>query len=133
VDARPSSDSDYGSEPWEAAAAYRVTLWEQAAKRPDADQQRMGWSPFPGAPMGWAQITFDLVGAQDVREAIQWAEKTLAAHEGPVSRDGVQVQDWEYVIYAKGPTEDRWLQVAGWTPVLAPEAPLNLKRLRGHS
>jgi hypothetical protein len=70
--------------------------------------------------MGWEEMTFELDGAEDVREAIQWAEMTLASGEGPASRRGVPVQDREYVIYAKAKSEDRWLHVAGWTPVLPP-------------
>jgi hypothetical protein len=61
-----SPDHDYASEPSEVATAYRVTLWEQPARPPDIDRLRMGGSPYPGAPMGWEQMTFDLVGAQDV-------------------------------------------------------------------
>jgi hypothetical protein len=129
VEARPAPDVYDGNEPWEAAAAYRVTLWEQPARPPDIDQPRTGWSPLPGAPMGWEGMTFDLVGAEDVREAIRWAEATLASDEGPASRRGVPVQDREYVIYAGVPNEDRWLQVSGWTPVLGPEPPSNLRRL----
>ncbi len=115
VDARPSPDQDSGSE---LAAAYRVTLWEQPARPPDADRPRTGWSPHPNAPMGWEQMTFDLVGAHDVREAIRWADAALAANEGPASRRGCPVDDREYVICAKVPDEDRWLQVAGRNPVL---------------
>jgi hypothetical protein len=132
VDARPSPDVYDGDEPWDVAATYRVTLWEQAAETPGIDQPRIGWSPFSEAAMGWEEMTFDLVGAQDVREAIQWAEAKLASHGGPASRRGVPVQDREYVIYAKVPNEDRWLQLAGSTPVLAPEPPSNLRRLGGH-
>lgn len=129
VDARPAPDV-YDDEPWELAAAYRVTLWEQPAKPPNIDQPARGWAPFPGAPMGWEEMTFELDGAQDVREVIQWAETTLASGEGPASRRGVPVQDREYVIYAKAQSEDRWLHVAGWTPVLPSDSPLNLRRLR---
>ena len=68
--------------------------------------------------MGWEEMTFELVGAQDVREAIQWAETALASGEGPASRRGGPVQDREYVIYARLQNENRWLHVAGWTPVL---------------
>ena len=100
------------------ATAYRVTLWEQPARPPDIDRPRIGWSPYPGAPMGWYQMTFDLVGAQDVREAIEWADATLASNEGPASRSGHPVDNQEYVIYAKVPNEDLWLQVAGRHPVL---------------
>jgi hypothetical protein len=70
--------------------------------------------------MGWAQMTFDLVGAQDVRDAIRWADAKLASDEGPVSGDGRPVDDREYVVYVKVPDEDRWLQVAGRNPVLVP-------------
>ncbi len=133
VDARPAPDV-YDDEPWELAAAYRVTLWEQPATPPHIDQPQRGSEPFPvplpGAPMGWEEMTFELAGAQDVREAIQWAETTLASGEGPVSRHGVPVQDREYVIYAKAKSENRWLHVAGWTPVLPSDSPLNLRRLR---
>lgn len=83
--------------------------------------------------MGWEEMTFDLIGAQDVREAIQWAETALASDEGPASRRGVPVQDQEYVIYGKVASADSWLHLAGWIPTLAPEPPLNLRRLKGHS
>jgi hypothetical protein len=78
--------------------------------------------------MGWEEMTFELAGAQDVREVIQWAETSLASGDGPASRRGVPVQDREYVIYAQ--SEDRWLHVAGWTPVLPWDSPLNLRRIR---
>ena len=133
MDARPAPDV-YDDEAWELAAAYRVTLWEQPATPPHVDQPQHGSErfpvPLPGAPMGWEEMTFELVGAQDVREAIQWAATTLASGEGPVSRRGVPVQDREYVIYAKAQSENRWLHVAGWTPVLPSDSPLNLRRLR---
>jgi hypothetical protein len=131
VDARPAPDV-YDDEPWELAAAYRVTPWGQPARPPNIDQRARGLEPFPfpGAPMGWEEMTFELAGGQDVREVIQWAERTLASGEGPVSRRGVPVQDREYVIYAKAQSEDRWLHVAGWTPVLPSDPPLNLRRLR---
>ena len=117
MDARPVSDV-YDDEVWELAAAYRVTLWEQPARPPEADQPRAGWSPFPGAPMGWEEMTFELAGARDVREAIQWAEAALASGEGPASRRGRPVQEREYVIYARVQNENRWLHIAGWPPVL---------------
>ncbi len=138
MDARPAPDV-YDDEPWELAAAYRVTLWEQPARPPNVDQPARGTQsptvrphpvPFPGAPMGWEEMTFELAGAQDVREVIRWAETTLASGEGPASRRGVPVQDREYVIYAKAQSDDRWLHVAGWTPVLPSGSPLNLRRLR---
>jgi hypothetical protein len=74
VYARPAPDV-YDDEPWELAAAYRVTLWEQPARSPKIDQPARGPEPLPGAPMGWEEMTFELAGAQDVREVIQWAER----------------------------------------------------------
>lgn len=118
MDARPSRDRDYAPERSEVAAAYRVTLWEQPARPPEVDRPRTGWSSHPGTPMGWEYTTFDLVGAQDVREAIRWAEAALASKEGPASRRGGQVDGRTYVIYARAPDERFWLQVAGRHPVL---------------
>lgn len=120
MEARPAADV-YDRESWEPAAAYRVTLWEQPARPPEADQPRGGWSGFPGAPMGWEEMTFELLGAQDVREAIQWAEAALAAGEGPASRRSLTVQEREYVIYARLQIDDRWVQIAGRPPVLPPD------------
>jgi hypothetical protein len=120
MDARLATYPDYHDEPALIADAYRVALWEHP-EHPDIDPGRLGWH----------EMTFDLVGAQDVREAIAWAK--LAAGEGPLSGDGVPVQDREYLIYAKVPRDDRWLHVAGWLPTRRPDPPHNLKRLRGHS
>lgn len=100
------------------ATTYRVTLWEQPARPADIDRPRIGWSTVPGAPMGWEQMTFDLVGARDVRDALEWADATLAANDGPAGRRGVPVDARECVIYAKVPDDDLWLQVAGRHPVL---------------
>lgn len=120
MDARPAPEV-YDGELWELATAYRVTLWEKPARQPEADQPRAGWSSFPGASMGWEEMTFELVGARDVREAIRWAESALASGQGPAGRRGRPVQEREYVIYAKSQSENRWLHVVGWPPVLAPD------------
>jgi hypothetical protein len=132
VDARQAPDV-YDDEQWKVATAYRVTLWEQPARPSDSDQPREGYGPYPGAPMGWMEMTFELAGAQDVREAIQWAEAALASGEGPASRRGREVQDREYVVYAKAHGDHDWLHVAGWIPVLPPDSDLNLRRLSEHS
>ena len=121
MDARPSLDREYEGEPSVAATAYRVTLWEQPARPPDIERPRTGWSPYPSAQMGWEYVTFDLVDAEDVRQVIRWAEARLASSKGPSSSRGYPVDDQEYVIYAKVPNGDLWLQVAGRHPVLGPE------------
>ena len=122
MDARLAPYPDYQDEPSQTADAYRVALWEQP-KEPDIDPGRLAWHA----------MTFDLVDAQDVREAIQWAEAKLAAGEGPLSGDGVPVQDREYLIYAKVPRDNRWIHIAGWLPTRPPDPPHNLSRLRHHS
>jgi hypothetical protein len=127
VDARPAPDV-YDYESWEVVGAYRVTLWEQPERQPDIDEPRVGWSPL-GARMGWEAMTFELVGATDVREVIRWAEAALASGEGSASRRGVPVHDRECVIYAKAQSDERWLHVAGWIPVLPAGSPSTLRRL----
>ena len=85
MDARLRRYPDNRDGPTQIADSYRVALWEQP-QHPDIDPERLGWH----------EMTFDLDGAQDVREAIEWAEAKLAADEGPLSQDGVAVQDREY-------------------------------------
>jgi hypothetical protein len=126
MDVRPAPDV-YDDEPWELVVAYRVTLWERPARPAGGGRGSAEWSAFPGAPMGWEETTFELVGARDVREVSQWAEATLAAGGGPASHRGLAIQDREFVVYARG-REDRWLHIAGWIPVLPPDSDLNLRR-----
>jgi hypothetical protein len=80
--------------------------------------------------IGWGEFTIDLIGVQDVHEAIDWAERQLAEALGPYSRAGGVVRDREYVLYAKVPNEDRYVQIAGWDPTVNAEAepPYNLPR-----
>ncbi len=107
---------------WSAVTSeYRVVLWEQPEME-DIDP----------AELGWGELTVDLVGAADVHEAIQWAERQLAANAGPYSRSGTRVQDREYVLYAKVPGEDRFVQIVGWDPSRHPSGE-NLRRVKGHS
>ena len=122
MDARLAQYPDYHDGPSQIADAYRVALWEQP-EHPDIDPEHLGWH----------EMTFDLPEAQDVREAIEWAEAKLEAGEGPLSGDGVPVQDREYLIYAKVPGDERWLHLAGWLPTNPLGPPHNLRRLRGHS
>jgi hypothetical protein len=86
---------------------YRVVIWEKPlveGKDPEF--------------IGWGEETIDLVGVEDVHEAIEWAERRLVEGIGPYSRGGRPVQDREYVLYAKLPDgEDRFVWIAGWNPV----------------
>ena len=84
----------------------------------------------PVNQIGWGEITYDLDGVDSVHEAIDWAERTLASNEGPYSRSGTPVRDREYVLFAKVPNEDRYLQLAGWDPTVnaEPAPPYNLPR-----
>lgn len=104
------------------AAGYRVTLWAQPAGALEVDDPRTGYGPSPGAPSGWEEATFELVGARDVRDAIRWAEAALASEEEPSEGRGRPAKNREYVIYAGLQNESRWLQVAGWPPVLSPDS-----------
>jgi hypothetical protein len=77
--------------------------------------------------IGWGEMTIDLVGVKDVHEALEWAERQLAENAGPYSRSGDRVRDSEYVLYAKVPNEDRFVQIAGWDPSRNPHSE-NLRR-----
>jgi len=98
---------------------YRVTVWEQ----PEMEG-------VPEDQIGWGEMTYDLDNADSVHEAIEWAERTLASGEGPYSRSGTPVRDREYVLFAKLPGEERFLQLAGWDPTVNAPAtpPFNLPR-----
>jgi hypothetical protein len=105
---------------WTAPTSeYRVTIWEQ----PEMND-------IEAEMIGWGEVTFDLVGVQDVHEAIQWAEEKLAANEGPYSRSGAPVRDRVYVLFPRVPNEDRFVQIAGWDPTVNAKAepPYNLRR-----
>ena len=95
---------------------YRVVLWEQPVME-GLDPERIGWG----------EMTIDLVEIEDVHEAIECAERLLAKNEGPYSRGGNPVRDREYVLYAKVPDEERFLQIAGWDPTRNLESD-NLRR-----
>jgi hypothetical protein len=95
---------------------YRVVLWEQPVME-GTDPERIGWG----------EMTIDLVDVEDVHEAIEWAERRLVENAGPYSRGGAPVRDREYVLYAKVPGEDGFLQIAGWDPSRNPQSD-NLRR-----
>ena len=110
MDVRPPPYPEYRTQ-WERPASeYRVVLWEQPELE-DGDSE-----DIDPELIGWGEMTFDLVDVQDVHEAIEWAEKQLVANRGPYSESGTPVRDREYVVYAKVPGEDRFLQIAGWNP-----------------
>ena len=119
VEAKPPPYPEYREHQTEPTSEYRVVLWEQPEME-DTDPDSIGWG----------ELTIDLIGVQDVHEAIDWAERQLAEALGPYSRAGVVVRDREYVLYAKVPNEDRYVQIAGWDPTVNAEAepPYNLPR-----
>ena len=119
MEAKPPPYPDYREQQREPTSEYRVVLWEQ----PELE----GAEP---EMIGWGEMTTDLVGVQDVHEAIAWAARQLAEGQGPYSRGGDRVRDREYVLYAKVPGEDRFVQIAGWDPTVNAKAepPYNLPR-----
>jgi hypothetical protein len=110
VDVKPPPYPEYRTQ-WERPThEYRVVIWEQPAlEEGDPDD-------IDPETIGWGEMTFDLVDVEDVHEAIEWAEQQLVANRGPYSKSGGRVRDHEYVLYAKVPGEDRFVQIAGWDP-----------------
>ena len=84
----------------------------------------------PAEQIGWGEVTYDLKGVLSVHEAIEWAERTLSSSDGPFSRGGTPVRDREYVLFARVPNEERFIQIAGWNPTVNAPAtpPFNLLR-----
>jgi hypothetical protein len=92
-------------------------------------------SGIPPEQMGWAELTFDLVGAEDVQDAIAWAESNIddqldeinrawaAMHPDDRADDNRDERHGErvYVLYVKLPNKDWYLHIAGWNPVAAGE------------
>ena len=121
MEAKPPPYPEYRTQWAQPTFEYRVVLWEQ----PEIEN-------VDPETIGWGEMTFDLVDAQDVQEAIEWAEHQLASGLGPYSSSGTAVRDRECVIYARVPDEDRFVQVAGWDPSRSPRGE-NLRRLNRHS
>ena len=90
---------------------YRVVFWERGLPSP-GDQHEQGW----------AELTVDLSGVEDVQEAITWAEANidhqLDEHRSPDTPHGERI----YCLYAKVPGESWYVHIAGWDPVIAPGA-----------
>jgi hypothetical protein len=120
VEEKPPPYPEYREQWTQPTTEYRVVIWEQPEKMEDTDPEIMGWG----------EMTIDLVGVRDVHEAIEWAERRLAENTGSYSRAGGRVRDREYVLYAKVPGEDRFVQIAGWDPTVNAqgEPPDNLPR-----
>jgi len=111
MNVKPPPRPDFKSHWTEPTAEYRVTIWEQ----PETEDVK-------GDEIGWGEITYDLDGVESVHEAIKWAQKKLLSGEGRYSRSGTPVRDREYVLFAKIPGEDRFLQLAGWDPTVNADA-----------
>jgi len=63
-----------------------------------------------------------------VHEAIAWAEGHIDEELDKDSGEGPHGER-VYVLYAKVPGEDWYIHIAGWDPVISPEAPeANLQR-----
>jgi hypothetical protein len=119
MDVKPPPYPDFKTQSTEPTVEYRVTIWEQPEMEGVPDDQ-----------IGWGEITYDPDDVHSVHEAIEWAERKLVSDEGPYSRSGSPIRDREYVLFAKVPGEDRFLQLAGWDPTVNAEAapPWNLPR-----
>jgi hypothetical protein len=103
-----------------AVRDYRVVFWEH--------QLPPEGSGIQEEQMGWAELTIDLANAQDVQEAIEWAEAHI---HSSLDRDNDEPHGERlYVLYAKAPGEDRYFQIAGLDPTRSPDVPpeWNLRR-----
>jgi hypothetical protein len=120
--ANPPPYPDWKHQDARPTVEYRVTFWEQPVME-----------DVPVEQIGWGEVTYDLEDVSSVHEAIAWAEQTLTSADGPYSRSGAPIRDREYVLFAKVPDEDRYIQIAGWDPTVnAPAAPpFNLPRQLG--
>jgi hypothetical protein len=91
---------------------YRVVFWNHQLPREGNSAEQMGW----------AELTIDVVDAEDVHEVIAWAERYLVefAEEWPGS-------EHTYCLYAMVPEEAGMLEVgemlhiAGADPTVDPE------------
>jgi len=136
VDVQPPPYPEYRTQESPVPARdYRVVFWQH--------QLPPSGSGIPPEQMGWAELTVDLVGVEDVQEAIAWAESNMDDRLDEVNRDWAERHPDErvddnrdgqhgervYMLYVKVPNEDWYLHIAGWNPVRAPEAgELNLAR-----
>jgi len=98
------ADASY-REGWEVEAHdYRVVFWHHQAPPPGHTQEEMGYS----------ELTYDVSGADDVLEVIEWAEQQAVA------------EDSTYCIYVKlGPDVregEALVQIAGVNPTADPRS-----------
>jgi len=79
--------------------------------------------------MGWSELTFDLTDVEDVQEAVEWAEANFNGcfEDEQRAPTGERV----YVLYAKVPGADAYLQITGWDPSRAPEWTLRRRHPSG--
>jgi hypothetical protein len=99
-----------GQDDVRACREYRVVFWEH--------QLPPNGSEIPPDQMGWAELTLDLRDAEDVQEAIQWAEANIdTAFDELTGGAGTEHGDRVYVLYVRVPGEDRYLHISGWVPV----------------
>jgi hypothetical protein len=105
-----------------ACRDYRVVFWQH--------QLPPAGSGIAPEEMGWSETTVDLANAEDVQEAIEWADANI---DRVLDGDGGDPHgERRYVLYVKVPGEDRYLHIAGWDPTRSRDAPpeLNLSRRR---
>jgi hypothetical protein len=113
----------YREQPTVVTREYRVVFWEHQLP-PDG-------SDIAPDQMGWAELTVDLSEVEDAHEAISWAEDNIdkeldgagIAWAEPFGGEvgGALHGERIYALYAKVPEEDRFLHIAGWVPVIAPD------------
>ena len=102
-----------------ATRDYRVVLWQH-----QLPPEGSGISPDQ---MAWSELTCDLTDVEDVQEAIEWAETHI---DKELDKDSAGPhEERRYVLYAKVPGRDFFVQLAGCDPTRDGD-PFNLDRSR---
>jgi flavin reductase (DIM6/NTAB) family NADH-FMN oxidoreductase RutF len=112
MEAQPPPYPDYRQQKAVPTRDYRVVFWQHQLP-PEGSNIRPD-------EMGWSELTIDLVGVEDVHEAIAWAECHI---DDELDKDDPGPHgERSYVLYVKVPDEDWFVQIAGWDPTRAPDA-----------
>ena len=122
MEVQPPPYPEYKTQHVEPTREYRVVFWQH--------QLPPAGSNIPPDEMAWSELTLDLRGAEDVHEAIDWAESHL---DEELDKDSHGPHGERlYVLYAKVPVayagQEWFVHIAGWDPTRGGDASHNLSR-----
>lgn len=106
MDAQLPVDPRYQERATVATREYRIVFW-----RHQLPPEGSGISPDD---MSWSELTCDLTNVADVHEAIEWAETQI---DKELDKDSAGPHgERRYVLYARVPGQDWFIQLAGCDP-----------------